>query len=201
MDDKWFKAQQKSAGVTADDIAAKRGKSRVNVSHILTGRQKMSLEWAEAFADVLKVDIATVLEKAGVFDPQRAQQMSPGFADSDVSVFKPAAQNSRLPNAIGTLLGQKPGVDVWTVKGMGMALSGYLPGDFILVDTFQSERVRAGDAVIAQVYGRENVRTVFRRFEPPVLVAASMDPDDARAFVVDGVNVVIAGKVVASWRL
>jgi hypothetical protein len=62
--------------------------------------------------------------------------------------------------------------------------------------------VRPGDVVIAQVYDRGgSAKTVLRRFEPPVLVAASMDPEDWRVHVVDGNNVLIRGKVVASWRI
>ena len=58
MDDKWFKRQQKIAGVTAADIADRMGRARSNVSHILNGHQRMSLEWAKAFAEVLNVPLA-----------------------------------------------------------------------------------------------------------------------------------------------
>jgi SOS-response transcriptional repressor LexA len=98
-------------------------------------------------------------------------------------------------------MGDRPGVDVWRVKSRAMALSGLLEGDFMLVDTHAAERVRAGDVVIAQIYTRTGANTVLRRFEPPVLVAASADPADGRVHVVDGDNVVIRGKVVASWRI
>ena len=60
MDDKWFKQQQKRVGATAEDIAQKMGRTRANVSNIYTGRQKMSLEWARAFAEVLQVPIDAV---------------------------------------------------------------------------------------------------------------------------------------------
>ena len=80
---------------------------------------------------------------------------------------------------------------------------GYMPGDYMLVDTHASERARAGDVVVAQVYdnAKGSAVTVLRRFEPPVLVAASTDPEDRRVHIVDGVNVVIRGKVVGSWRM
>lgn len=200
MDDKWFKTQQKRVGVTADVIAAAAGKSRSAVSKILSGQQRMTLEWATAFAKTLQVPVATVLEKAGAATPATVQQLTPGFAESDVAPFVPKGFEDRAPMTLAQAFGAKPGVDVWAVKGREMALAGYMPGDFILVDTFAAERVKAGDAVIAQVYGRSTARTVFRRFAPPVLVAASADADDAAVFVVDGENVVIRGRVVASWR-
>ncbi len=204
MDDKWFKAQQKKVGVTAEDIARRMGRSRANVSHILTGRQRMSLDWARAFAEVLQVPLATVLEKAGVADVTTAQQIRPGFAEGDAAPWRAGptmAENATVRGVAEALGADRPGVDVWRVKGATMALGGLLAGDFILVDTHASERARQGDIVVAQLYRAGDAVTVLRRFEPPVLVAASTAPEDGRVHVVDGVNVVIRGVVVASWRV
>lgn len=199
MDDKWFRQQQRRVGVTAEDIARHMGRTRSNVSHILTGKQRMSLDWARAFADVLKVPLATVIEKAGIADPSTAQQLTPGFAEGDAAPWtpRPADPGLGIARALGA---DRPGIDLWTVSGRAMALGGLLPGDRLLVDTHAAERVAPGDTVIAQVYGRDGATTVLRRFEPPVLVAASADPADQRVHVVDGNNVLIRGKVVASWR-
>lgn len=201
MDILWFKQQQKKAGVTADEIARKMGRTRANVSHILTGRQRMSLDWAKAFADVLQVPLATVLEKAGVTDAPTAQQVRPGFAEGDAEPFThgPGLAEAAQTRSIAQLLGERPGVDVWQVRSPAMQLAGLVPGDMMLVDTHAAERVRPGDVVVAQVYGRDNATTVLRRFDPPVLVAAGCGAE--KVHVVDGVNVVIRGKVVASWRV
>lgn len=202
MDDKWFKQQQKRVGVTAGDIAQRMGRARSNVSHILNGHQRMSLDWAKAFAEVLQVPLSTVLEKAGVTDAPTAQAITPGFSDSDAAPWVPApevpgARNITLVSeALG---GGKPGIDVWCVKGNAMAQHGLLPGDYMLVDTHQAERVKLGDVVVAQVYNRTGATTVLRTFSPPVLISA--DPMDNQVHVVDGVNVVIRGKVTASWRV
>lgn len=204
MDDRWFKTQQKKVGKTADEIAALIGRDRSVVSKILSGKQRMTLEWAKAFASALDVDVATVLEKAGHAEPALVRQISPGFSDSDAAAWVPApagteaAQVNAMAAAMG---GGRPGVDVWRVKSQAMALAGLLTGDFMLVDAHQAERVKAGDVVIAQVYHRTGASTVLRRFEPPVLLAASTDHADQRVHVVDGINVVIRGKVVASWRV
>lgn len=208
MDDKWFKAQQKRVGVTAEEIAKRMGRTRANVSHILNGRQRMSLEWAQAFADVLQVPLAQVIEKAGIAEPAVARTLSPGFAESDAVAWTPqhepnrslVSQSLRIAEALGA---DRPGIDAWKIKARSMALAGLLPGDFALVDTHQSERVKAGDVVLAQVYDNNagTAATVIRRFEPPVLIAASCDPADARVHVVDGNNVVIRGKIIAIWRV
>lgn len=201
MDAQWFKQRQKQVGVTAEDIAQRMGRARSNVSHILNGHQRMSLEWAQAFADALQVDVATVLDKAGSARPETVIQLRPGFSESDAI---PLNGQNKQPRSIAAVLGmERPGVDIWQVKSRAMCLGGILPGDFLLVDTHAAERAKQGDVVVAQVYDntRGGAQTVIRRFEPPVLVSASSEPDDQRVHVVDGVNVVIRGKVAASWRL
>lgn len=202
MDEKWFKAQQKKVGVTADDIAARMGRVRSTVSHIYSGRQRMSLEWAKVFAEVLQAPLPEVLKRAGVSDEPTARHLTPGFSESDAVSWRPHGADDRQVPAMAVAMGQRAGVDVWQVKSPALSLIGYMPGDFILVDTHAAERARAGDIVIAQVYDNAKgiASTLLRRFEPPVLVAASPEPDDQRVFVVDGTNVVIRGKVVGSWR-
>jgi SOS-response transcriptional repressor LexA len=202
MDDKWFKAQQKKVGITADAIADVIGRDRSVVSKILSGKQRMTLEWAKAFATALQVDVATVLEKAGIADAPTVQTLKPGFSDSDAApyVAGPGLVEARDVPAIAQVLGGgRPGIDVWQVKGQAMSFHGLLPGDFMLVDTHQAERVKPGDVVVAQVYNRTGATTVLRTYAPPVLM--SSDPADAQVHVVDGVNVVIRGKVTASWRV
>lgn len=202
MDDKWFRARLKTVGKNAGDIAQAAGRSRSNVSHILNGHQRMSLEWAQVFAKVLESPVATILERAGVADKPLATELTAGFADSDAApfVYGPGMAEGPAHRAIAAALGGRAGVDVWRVKSRAMALSGLLEGDFMLVDTHQAERVRSGDVVIAQIYSPRGATTILRRFEPPVLVAASADPDEGRVHVVDGNNVVIRGKVISSWR-
>ncbi len=202
MDDKWFKAQQKRAGVTADDIAARIGRDRSVVSKIYSGHRTMTLEWAQAFSEVLNVPLPEILERAGAAPRRIARQLQPGYADSDVVLWIAQGAEDRQVPPIASALGQRAGVDIWQVKSSALALMGYMPGDFILVDTNTAERTKAGDPVVAQVHdnGKGSATFVLRRFEPPVLVAASTAIEDRRVHVVDGVNVVIKGKVISSWR-
>ena len=203
MDDKWFKQQQKKIGVTSEDIASAMGRSRTNVSKILNGHQKMSMEWAKVFADVLQVPLDEVLERAGVLDAPQARTMKPGFSDGDATPWIGKGSAAENIKSIASVFGgDRAGVDVWQVSSAAMALNGLLQGDFMLVDSHQSEMCRAGDVVVAQNYDWQtgSAVSVIRRYEPPVLVAASTSPDDQRVLVVDGNNVVIKGKVIASWR-
>jgi len=204
MDDKWFKQQQKKVGVTADEIADRMGRSRSIVSHIYTGRQKMSVEWAKAFADVLQVPLDEVLRRAGVLDEPQARTIRPGFSDGDAAIWiGKKTEAGKVDTVAAAFGGDAPGIDVWQMNSGAMALDGLLPGDFLLIDSHQSELCRAGDVVVAQNYDWQtgSATSLIRRFEPPVLVAASSDPDSKRVLVVDGNNVVIKGKVIASWRM
>lgn len=204
MDTIWFKALQKRSGLTSFDLGEAIGRDRTVISRIINGTQRMTLEQARIFAEKLNVPLHEMLEKAGLADKGTAQQLAPGFQESDTAQWAPGpgfGDDRDVPTVAEALGGGKPGVDVWRVKSQVMALAGLLAGDFMLVDTLQAERVKAGDTVIAQVYNRTGATTVLRRFEPPVLVAASIDPADGRVHVVDGINVVIRGKVTASWRL
>lgn len=203
MDDKWFREQQKRVGVTADVISAKLGRDRSVISKIYAGRQRMTLDYAKAFAEALQVPLDEVLLRAGVTDEPTAQKVAPGFSESDAAPWVGSpGEKARMTTTAESLGGGQPGIDTWTVKSLAMAAGGYLPGDTILVDTHQSERCKPGDVVLAQNYNWKTgtAETILRRFEPPVLVTASTDPQDGRVLVVDGNNVVIKGKVIASWR-
>lgn len=202
MDVLWFKAKQKAAGLTSFDLGAAIGRDRSVISRIFNGSQKMTLEQARTIAEMLKVPLTEVIERSGIGGKQTAQEISPGFAESDVAAWVPGPglAEAGTVKTIAAAFGERPGVDVWRVKSKAMALAGLLEGDYFLLDTHQAERVRAGDIVVAQVYSRTGATTVLRRFEPPVLIAASLNPDDGRVYVVDGENVVIRGKVVAVWR-
>lgn len=200
----WLKLRLRTLGKNSGDLAVAINRDRAVVSRIMNGRQKLTIDQAKQFAVVLGCDLAEVLEKSGLADRQTAQQLAPGFADSDVVIWSgEAGQKALAIKSMAASLGaNREGVDVWRVKGVALALAGFLPGDWMLVDRLKAERVRAGDVVVAKIYTNSagTASSVLRRFEPPVLVAASPDPSDQRVFVVDGMNVVIQGKVIAQWR-
>lgn len=203
MDVKWFKDQQKRAGVTAEDIAARAGRSRSNVSNIYAGGQRMSLHWAQAFAETLGQPLDEVLRRAGIDTAGQSTQTPTGFSDGDAAPFHAAPPQLRKINQRAACFGgDRPGVDVWQVQTSALALNGMLPGDYFLLDTDRAEAARPGDMVVAQHYDWQtgSATTLLRRYEPPVLVAASLDPNERRVLVVDGRNVAIRGVITASWR-
>ncbi|VAV99119.1 hypothetical protein MNBD_ALPHA07-2176 [hydrothermal vent metagenome] len=100
-------------------------------------------------------------------------------------------------------LGLETEINIWQVVTSSLVIMGYNKGDFILVDAKASVLARPSDVVLVQVYDRQsdNATILLRRFEPPVVVAASPDPDVQLVHVVDNKNVCILGVVTASWRV
>ena len=202
----WFKRRQQIANVTSFDLADAIGRNRAVVSRIYHGKQKMTLEQAEAFARVLDVPISEVVLKAGIASKETVQELNPGFSESDVAAWVPKPEGAKGPDieAMARALGGgRGGVDIWRVKSKSMALAGYLEGDYMLVDGHQRDTCKAGDVVLAQVYDFNvgAATTILRRYQTPVLVAASADPAEWGVHVVDHNAVVIMGKVVGSWRV
>lgn len=204
MDDKWFKLRQKQLGITADQIAARLGRDRSVISKILNGKQRMTLEWAQAFAEALDCPLPTILEKAGVAEPAVVSRIRNERSAGDATrwSFRSSQEELELKEVVAALCRKSEDISIWRVTSRAMVLAGYLSGDWLAVDASMSERVKPGDAVVAEVYDNRagTSKIVLRRYEPPVLIAATIDPDEDRLHVADGVNVVVKGKIVASWR-
>ncbi|MBY6123581.1 hypothetical protein [Roseovarius atlanticus] len=173
------------------------------MSRIYVGRQKMNLEQARVFAQVLGVSLSEVMDRAGIAPREEAEVMQRGFSETDAQPFtgKPG-EGDKVISIARNFGGGKPGVDVWQAKSRAMAYFGILPGDMMLVDTTTPETCKKGDTVIAQVYDWQTgtAETVLRRYQPPVLIGFQAEDGEPRTHVVDGQNVVIRGKVIASWR-
>lgn len=203
MDVDFFKNRQRVKNVTSEDLGRAIGRDRTVISKIYSGARQMKPEEVVAFAQALDLSVEDVLEHAGLKRPAvvRAMVQPPGLAEPEAAPYawQPADVGRDLTGAFG--LGN-PGVEAWTVKGRSMNLAGYLDGDALVVDRNRVERVRSGDAVLAQIYdfGNGSARTVFRRYDPPFIFAISTDQDDLKPYLVDGERVVIVGVVTFSWR-
>lgn len=200
MDTTWYRETLRRAGKTGGDLARAIGRDPAVMSRIANGRQRLTLDQATTIARELDVSLAELLERAGVADPATARALGQGFAEGDVLPFTPR-ERDQAADVASAMAPRRSGVDVWRVTTSAMCLAGYLVGDFLLVDTNSRDSARPGDVVLAQIYdgATGSAETVLRRYDPPVLVAATTD-QGARARVVDGSNVVIMGRVIASWR-
>jgi hypothetical protein len=119
-----------------------------------------------------------------------------GLAE-DAVPFDAESADPAVSAAIKALIGGRQAADPWTIRTRALERKGYLPGDIVIVDL--GRRPEAGDAVCAQVYDwrRGAAETVMRVYEPPFLVAASLDEQLRKPLVVDDEQVIIKGVLLA----
>ena len=119
-----------------------------------------------------------------------------GLAE-DAVPFDAKSADPAVSAAIKALIGGLQAADPWTIRTRSLEGKGYLPGDIVIVDL--GRRPEAGDAVCAQVYDwrRGAAETVMRVYEPPYLVAASLDDQLRKPLVVDDDQVIIKGVLLA----
>lgn len=203
MDKQWFKDALRIANLTTADLAKRIGRDRAVISRIMNGHQAMTNAQAEIFAEMLNVPLDEVITHAGLFSEAATKKVAQGLSDNDIAPFIPrGGGRTDIELEVAKALGMKGNMDIWQVATPSLTLMGYCVGDFILVDNEATERAGPGDVVLVQVYDWQtgSANTLLRRYEPPVVVAASADPADQRVHVVDSKNVYIAGVVRASWR-
>lgn len=204
MDVKFFKQRQKQLGLTTEDLGRALGRDRTAISKMYGGSRALQPEEVEPLARALEMTVDEVLERAGMTaKPVLRAMTQAGFSEGEAVPFDwegRGGERAALTAAFGL---DRPGVDIWSVRGRSMDLAGYLEGDTILVDRSRAERARAGDDVMAQVYdfASGSARTVFRRYDPPFIFAISTEQSELKPYFVDGEKVVIVGVVTLSWRI
>ncbi len=117
------------------------------------------------------------------------------FAEAEAQPYAASGRND-IDDAITAFLAGRI-ADVWQLKTTALDLGGYLPGDIVVVGTGAHPRPR--DIVVAQteVRRREDARTIWRIYAPPVLVPASSD----RSILPTPIDeVIVMGVVLASFR-
>ena len=119
-----------------------------------------------------------------------------GLAE-DAVPFDAKSADPAVSAAIKALIGARQAADPWTIRTRALERVGYLPGDIVIVDL--GRRPEAGDAVCAQVYDwrRGAAETVMRVYEPPFLLAATLDEQLRKPLVVDDEQVIIKGVLLA----
>lgn len=108
------------------------------------------------------------------------------------------AQN--VDRAVRELTRGRNGRDAWQIQGHALELSGYVPGDIVIVDLNMTPRPK--DVVCAQVYDWPNRRaeTVFRVYDPPFLLTNSIRFGPQKPLLVDDERVSIRGVVDGLFR-
>lgn len=121
-----------------------------------------------------------------------------GLAETESARYE-AEPVSVVDGAIKALKGDRNGLDLWFLRSRCLEAAGYLPNDVLLVDL--NARPNPGDIVCAQVYDRAGkADTVFRIYEDPFLVSATLDRSLVKPLLIDNDRVVVRGVVIASFR-
>lgn len=123
-----------------------------------------------------------------------------GFRESEAAPFDVRKSPKGL-DFVAQSIGAANGIDPWVLRSRALEGAGYLPGDVLIVDL--NSDPKGGDVVCAQVYdwARSRAETVFRIYEPPYLVAATLDEALRRPFPVDNNTVFVKGVVITMIRL
>lgn len=120
-----------------------------------------------------------------------------GFGEGDGEPYH-LSTDASLRDAISALKHGRNGVDPWVLKSRCLETAGYIPGDVLIVDL--NAVPQNGDIVCAQVFDRNGQpETVFRIYEHPFLITATMDPAKLTPLLIDK-SVIIRGVVVSSLR-
>ncbi|MBL4820387.1 MAG: helix-turn-helix transcriptional regulator [Gammaproteobacteria bacterium] len=134
----------------------------------------------------------------------------PAFKTTKSSVARGLSENEAAPylyfdntaphdRAVRAWINDQPALDPWLLNSRALELLGYMPGDILLVDL--NKEAQTGDVVCAQsLDNRGGAETIFRTFEPPFLVAASMETALHKPLLIDDDRTTVMGTVVGSVR-
>lgn len=176
-------------GWSQTDLANRSGLDPSTLSRFLTkGRSGHALRAST---------IARIAKASGVkFGAEPTPQ---GFSESEADPYNFKSDDGRGA-AVRLLCGFESNTDAWTLNSRALENFGYKPGDVLLVGL--NESPRTGDIVCAQIYDwtKGQAETVFRLFQPPVLIAASNDASLLTPYLLSDSSVVIKGVVLHSLR-
>lgn len=127
------------------------------------------------------------------------------YAREEATPYDVAAEDdANLKRAIEALVAKRNAVFCYRLKTRALELSGYLPGDIVLVD--QNRPPAHNDAVCAQIvdYRTGSAETVWRLFQQVggvrLLQPRAQDAEAFAGYVVDDDRVSIAGVIVGAVR-
>ena len=190
----WVRRVIAAKGVTATEVERGAGLGASTLTRFLAkkdGKNNLSaktISMIEIYAGVRAFE-----------DPARAA--SSGFTESDALAYDPdAGDDGAIAIAIEAMVAGHNNIDPWVLTSDALELAGYLAGDVLIVDL--NAEPKRGDVVCAQVYNWASgaSETVFRIYEPPNLVAATMKRKMYRPVQVDNENTLIRGVVTTTLR-
>lgn len=194
----WIKDALAKSGATPSAMARHAGLATTTITRFLNDPNSPMLSLRS---------LAKIAHAAGIGHIPGSPTITPpllGLSESEGQPFIPNAAESRLDRAIKALLNQRNAADPWVLQTRAVDALGYLEGDIVIVDL--NRKPVAGDVVCAQSYNWEKAKaeTIFRVYEPPYLVAATLDTALAitlrKPLLVDNDRVIIKGVITDELR-
>lgn len=189
----WIEAVIDLKGWTRTDWARTAGVDPSTLSKFINDPQK---------AQTLGSNTVAKLKRVSPLPPYQtvATPRLGGLAETEAFTYKPPSNDGDdTAAAVSAIMAKHNAVDAWVLSSRGLDAIGYYPGDVLLVDL--NGIPKAGDIVCAQLYTRPgNAETVFRIYEPPYLVAATLDRALTKPLLVDNDQIGIRGVVITSIR-
>lgn len=140
------------------------------------------------------------LSRAGGIRPyETSPSVAPrGLSDGEAERFVGFDGQAHFNNLIQAMAAGNS-VAPWVLQTRALEAVGYLPGDVLMVD--MNAAPAEGDVVCAQLYDRSGeAETIFRIYEHPFLVAATLNRANLKPLIADNNTVVIRGVVTSSHR-
>jgi len=181
----WLESVRAASGDSWEQIGVKSNVSPTNITRFMKqgSNSGIGIETIRKVAATYRISPPSALAldflaSAGFSEPE-ARRWEAGTIDADAAA-------------------RKNGVDWWVVNSWLLDLDGILKGDKVAFDL--NRQPRPGDIVIAQMTEGNEVQTIIRKFEPPMLTCRTTQRDYPRAVYVDGDRVVIMGVMIALRR-
>lgn len=184
--------------LTGKSLTAIAKEARVAVSTLTRAVNDPDHPHTLSAATIAKIAAATGIAAPDFLAPESAGNVVRlAFQAPEAEPYKLDGARAVDPMVRAMLAGRNA-ADAWILRTRALELAGYMPGDIVAVDL--ATPAGAGDVVVAQVYDFDRGRadTVWRIYEPPYLVAASMDRALLRPLRDDAVQ--IKGVVVGLFR-
>lgn len=219
------------AGALMHTIVCINEPERVQMADSITERQRAISGWLQYVLKVTGFNLTKLAEIAEVSHSTISRNLNPkpgyryvlsttsiakivartGVAAPAELIGKPAGADLIEPEALPLSHNEIPaelhidhnGQTVWKLNTRAVELPpfGYMPGDMVLVDP--TVTAKSGDVVCARVKSvpGEPGQTLWRVYDPPILMTHTLDPDIRRKpLTVDDDQVKIVGPIVKTLR-
>lgn len=185
---RWVLWLEQRLGLSKSKISTSAGMSDTTLSRIFH---------EDYFSPLSQTSILKVRKRFNVPGPDEFE--TTGFGEAEQLRYD-AKSEPELAAIIKAMQAGRNAVEPWRLRTRALELIGCMAGDVVMVDL--NGTPAPGDAVCAQIYDWNggSAETVFRVFEAPFLVAASLEASLRKPLLVDDTRVVIKGVVVGSFR-